>query len=333
MVFWEGQSRQGTTLGLPFFPPQPNPLVETFIKASLPFIFKELLCNFSVYIEPSSIQKLEAIKNERCLLLPNHPTTWDPWTMVFLSKKIKKAFFYVAAREVFERQWGLQGKLLQRMGCYSVIRGALDKDSFWTTKKLLAENKGPLAIFVEGEISNQNDSLLPLEPGVLQLAFLALQQIYKQQSEPDIATLPSLYLCPVAIKYFYSPEGLIETIESAICVLEKAIGVSADGKSHYERVLAIGFCVLEEAAKQFGYTLNETASRIDRIKGLEDFMLTKLEQAVNLPYDAHLSYLGRVRRIRNTVDRVVKEPTEPLTHYQHRLHDHQKALLKNFYWD
>ena len=62
-------------------------------------------------------------------------------------------------------------------------------------------------------------------------------------------------------------------------------------------------------------------------------MLAKLEQTVNLPDDPHLRYLGRVRRIRNMVDRIVKEPTEPLTPYQIRLHDHQKAVLKNFYWD
>jgi 1-acyl-sn-glycerol-3-phosphate acyltransferase len=320
-------------LGLPFFPPQPSFLTEKLIKASLPLIFKEFLGEFSVYIEPNSMQKLETIKNERCLLLPNHPTPWDPWAMVFLSKKIRKSFFYVVAREIFERQWGIPGKLLQRMGCYSVIRGALDKDSFWTTKEILAQNRGLLTIFVEGEISNQNDSLLPLEPGIVQLAFLALQELYKQQSKADMDQLPSLYLCPIAIKYFYSPHGLVKTIENAIQSLEKATGLSANGKGHYERIQALGLRVLEEAAKQLGYALNRTDSLMEQICGLEDFMLTQLEQAVNLQYDPHLRYLGRVRRIRNTVDRIVKEPTEPLTSYQHRLHDHQKALLKNFYWD
>ncbi len=320
------------TSGLAFKPPKPSPTIRNFIRLIQPFIFDHFLGRFRVEIDEESLERLRRIKNERTLILPNHPAQWDPWAILELSRRMGEHFYYVVAREVFDWHHGIQGWLLQRMGCYSVVRGASDKDSFKTTKDTLQHNRGRLVIFVEGEISNQNDSLLPLEPGVIQLAFLSLQDIYKQNNR-DLDSLPSLYVCPTAIKYIYEPKGLTETIEKALANLEKATGIPLPATSHYERVRAIGRKVLDETSSQFGYPLSFDDSIDDQIRGLENFMLTKLEQVVNLLFETHLSYLERVRRIRNMVDKLLKDVPEDLTPYQARLFDHQKAVLKNFYWD
>lgn len=320
------------TSGMVFRPPQPDPLFQRFIRFFLPLIFRHALNGFSVQVDSASLERLRAIQDQRCLLLPNHPSQWDPWAMVEISRRLHENFFYLAAREVFDFHYGLQGWVFQRMGCYSVVRGASDKESFKTTREILSRNKGRLVIFVEGEISNQNDSLLPLEPGVLQLAFLSLQDLYKK-AQKDLAQLPSLFVCPVAIKYFYDPHGLEKTIEKSIQSLERAVGLNAGDNSLYERIRSIGTRVLEETAKQFGYPLSLEDSLYDQIRGLEHFMLTKMEQVLNLPDEPQLGYLDRVRRIRNRVDKVIKEIPEDQTAYQSRLHTHQKAVLKNFYWD
>lgn len=322
------------TQGMSFCPPLPNRLLQETVKKILPFVFQKPLGQLSVQVDEASLAYLQNIRGERCLLLPNHPAQWDPWVMYALGTKLNEFFYYVVAREVFDWHYGLQGWFLQRVGSYSVVRGASDKESFKTTKEILAQNKGRLVIFVEGEISNQNDSLLPLEPGVIQLGFLALQELYKQAGK-NKKQLPSLFVCPVSIKYFYAHAGLEKTIEKSIQALEKALGIPHPAKLHpYEQIRAIGLTVLQETAKQFGYPLSYDDSLYQQIKGLENFMLTKMEQVVNLPYEPELSYLDRVRRIRNTVNRVLKEvPEESLTVYQKRLHEHQKAVLENFYWD
>lgn len=327
------EQRYSKTSGLPFRPPLPNALLQRTIKAVLPLLFQHTLGGLSVQIDQQSLQRLESIRGERCLLLPNHPAQWDPWAILEMSKRLGENFYYVVAREVFDWHHGIQGWLLQRMGCYSVVRGASDKDSFKTTREILSHNQGRLVVFVEGEISNQNDSLLPLEPGVIQLAFLSLQDLYKQE-EKRLDKLPSLFLCPIAIKYFYNPKGLMETIERSIQRLENAMGFEANQKSHYERIRSIGLTVLQEASKQVGYSLSYDDSLNAQIRGLENCMLTKLEEVVNLPFEAELGYLDRVRRIRNTLDRVLKDVSpESLSYYQKRLYEHQKAVLENFYWD
>jgi 1-acyl-sn-glycerol-3-phosphate acyltransferase len=324
--------KTGKTSGMAFRPPLPNKLLQALIKMALPFFFKNALKGYSVEVDEESLQRLRAIAGERCLLLPNHPSQWDPWAMAALSKRLNENFYYVAAREVFDWMHGIQGWIMQHFGAYSVVRGASDKESFKTTKEILSQNKGRLVIFVEGEISNQNDSLLPLEPGVVQLAFLALQDAYKHVGK-DLEKLPSLYVCPIAIKYLYNPKGLNETIEQAVSDLEKATGLTKEDKSLYQRVRSVGLMVLKETSRQFGYPLSEEHSLDEQIQGVEDFMLTKMEQVVNLPYDPSLRYLDRVRRIRNSIDRVMKEVPEEQTLYEERLHEHQKAVLKNFYWD
>lgn len=325
-------SKVPKTNGLAFRPPRPSRLWQGFFKTLLPVLFQKSLNGFGVQIDEASLQRLRKLHGQRCLLLPNHPSQWDPWVMFDLSKRLHERFYYVVAREVFDYHRGLQGWLLQRMGCYSVVRGASDKDSFKTTKTILTQNKGRLVIFVEGEISNQNDSLLPLEPGVIQLAFLALQELYKENGK-DPGKLPSLYICPVAIKYFYATKGLEQTIERSIQTLETAVGLTSDAKTSYERIRSVGLLVLRETAGQLGYPLNTETPLSEQIQGLEDFMLTKMEQVVNLPYEPGLRYLDRVRRIRNTIDRVLKESSDDLTEYQLRLREHQKNVLKNFYWD
>ncbi len=325
--------KQGKTSGMAFCPPLRDPLLEWLLKRALPWIFSKGLNGFSVSVSPASLVILNRIKGERCLLLPNHPSQWDPWVLFELSKRLHESFYYVSAREVFDWHRGLQGFLLQRMGVYSVVRGASDKESFKTTKDILGHNKGRLVIFVEGEVSNQNDALLPLEPGVLQLAFLALHDLYKQNNK-DLSQLPPLYVCPLALKYFYSSDGLHTALQKALSRLEKAVGLSSsETEGYFERIRNIGAQVLEDSSRQFGYPLPESGSLAEKVKGLEHFILTKMENVMNLPPDEKLSYLDRVRRVRNLLDKIIKDVPETLTAYQASLHEHQKEVLENFYVD
>jgi 1-acyl-sn-glycerol-3-phosphate acyltransferase len=137
------------TSGWTFCPPKPNPFFQNGLKPFLPFLFRFNLGGFAVQIDRDSLARLKAIRGDRMLLMPNHPAQWDPWAMFELAKRTRNNFFFVAAREVFDWHNGVQGWFMQRMGCYSVVRGASDKESFKTTKDILAHNRGPVLFFVE----------------------------------------------------------------------------------------------------------------------------------------------------------------------------------------
>jgi 1-acyl-sn-glycerol-3-phosphate acyltransferase len=61
--------------------------------------------------------------------------------------------------------------------------------------------------FPEGGCSFQNDTVMPFRVGALQMAFHSLQQAIKQGEVP-----PDLYVAPVAIKYHYTSEKLIDPV-------------------------------------------------------------------------------------------------------------------------
>jgi hypothetical protein len=318
---------------LDFKPPKPNSLVQKAFQMLIPTICKSVLGGLSVDIDPTSLERLRALKGQRCLLLPNHPSEWDPCVMFDIGRRLNENFFFVAAREVFDYSYGLRGWFFQRLGVYSLVRGSNDRGSFKTSMDILAGNKGRLVIFVEGEISNQNESLLPLESGVIQLAFMALNDVYKDTGK-DLSKLPSLHVCPVSIRYAYEDKGLDEAIAQALFELEEAIGLTATQSSRFERLRLVAMSVLNGAAGQFGYEADTDLPLAQKVAGLSDFMLTKLEQIINLPPDESLSYLDRIRRIRNLVDKVMSQSLgEEPPAYQKRLFDHQKAVLKNFYLD
>jgi len=326
------EPRLGKTSGMAFRPPLPSPLLQRVISLILPWVMRFNLYGLSVSLDSESLRRLKTVQGQRCLLLPNHPSEWDPWVLLAISKQLGEHFYYLAAREIFDRERNIRGWLLQKMGVYSVVRGAPDKDSFRTTKNILEKNLGRLVIFVEGEISNQNDSLLPLESGVVQLAFLSLLDLYKTNGK-NIEALPSLYVCPIALKYFYHPKGLTLTIERSLAALEKEIGLTHTNQSEYERIREVCVVVLKASAQQFGFPLDENVSLFEQVRNLENFMLAKLEHVVGFTEDKSFSYLDRVRRIRNRLDRIIKDIPDNLSPYEHSLHEHQKAVLQNFYRD
>ncbi|MCY3760479.1 MAG: 1-acyl-sn-glycerol-3-phosphate acyltransferase, partial [Gemmatimonadetes bacterium] len=123
----------------------------------------------------ASIARLQAIRGHSAVLAPNHPAHEDPAVLFLLSKRLSQPFYYMAAREVFDkgRFGAVRCKLLQRVGVYSVVRGTVDRDAFRTTRKLLSEGDWPIVIFGEGEISRQNDTVMRFERGIVQMCFWA----------------------------------------------------------------------------------------------------------------------------------------------------------------
>ncbi len=324
--------RQNT---LDFKPPMPNPLVQFAFRNLLPYICENVLKGLTVEMDEASLEKLRKIKGQRCLILPNHPSEWDPCVLFDIAKRLNENFFFVAAREVFDYSYGMRGWFFQRLGVYSLVRGSNDRKSLKTSIDVLSQNKGRLVIFVEGEISNQNETLLPLESGVIQLAFMALNELYKENGK-KLDVLPSLYICPVGLRYVYEEKGLQKAVTTSVSELEEAIGctTSAQAGTLYERVRLLASAVLAGASAQLGYPLNADATLVQNVRGLSDFMLTKLEQVINIPPQPSLSHLDRIRTIRNTMDKILGQPAEEEpTLYAKRLSEHQKNVLKNFYED
>ena len=107
---------------LPFLGPETNQFFIKLFRLALPFLFQKDLGGLKVDISEDDYCKLKELTSKRLLILPNHPTDNDPYVLLELSKRLNRNFNAVAAREVFDLDGGLRGKIFQLVGGYSIIR-------------------------------------------------------------------------------------------------------------------------------------------------------------------------------------------------------------------
>jgi hypothetical protein len=295
--------------------------------------------NLTVEMSPEDIARLKQYQGESMLLLPNHPSNLDPYVMFSLSKMLKEPFNYVAAREIFDDHAGLQGLFLQALGCYSVIRGAADRESFKTTREFLKLGLSRLVIFFEGEVSHENDTLIPFESGVLQLAFWGLEDRMKLWKEENRVGEARLWIAPLSIKYRY-PASTEPLMMEALSDLEEYVFHSAELKAHprkgmdvYDRIRALGNEMLRLQELRLGLKSDEDLPLNDRLALLKERLLGKLEHFLDIAPKNGQDFLDRIRTVRNKLDKTIYTYGEPgdLTDYQERLLNLTRKELTGFY--
>lgn len=312
---------------LDFRPPKESPFLITFIKLCAPLYKKFALSDTQIRVRPGAIERFAALKGKRALVCPNHSNRHDPQAMFFFGQAAKENFNYVAAREVFDFDRGMNGWWLQHIGAYSVVRGAPDRESFKMTKKILSEGKQKLVLFPEGEISRQNDTLLPLETGAAQLSFWALDELDKQ------GITEHLYIVPIALKYTYTGDirpTLIETLEK----LEAKLSVSRpSGSKLYPRLMAVAEKLLSSLEAEYNQKPAKDASLNDRITNLRLAILAHISSYLNVELPRSERPLDAVRLLRNKIDDFVYENEEGLSEYEKERHEEKATAIKSFYKD
>lgn len=313
---------------LDFRPPLDSALVIGALRLfRKPYLLAHKMNNAEVEISGDGLSRFKQLAGKRCMICPNHSHRHDPEVMFILSCLAGEEFNFIAAREVFDWDNGFNGWLLQHLGCYSVVRGAADRESFKMTKRLLVDGKKKLVLFPEGEISRTNDVLLPLESGAAQLSFMALDELHK--TKPD----EQLFILPVAIKYTYKRD-LTDLLTELTANIEQRLGLNNSSESSlYKRVRAASEVVLKTLEEQYQYKSADGADLNTRIMGLKGHILKSMADTLQVELPAAGSHLDHVRILRNTLDDHVYLDEEKLPDYQKKLHDEKSAKIKVFYAD
>jgi 1-acyl-sn-glycerol-3-phosphate acyltransferase len=275
-----------------FFPPQLNLGFVRLCQTLLPWV-AHWHYQFDLEVEHESLNQLIALRHERVLLLPNHPTFHEPIVLFLLSGKLGQAFHYLGAHEQFQ---GLLGQLLQRAGGYSIRRGLADRASIAQTLELLAQPQCHLAIFPEGGCSFQNDTVMPFRGGAVQMAF---QSLAKQARQGN--SIPNLYVVPISIKYRYT-QNMTRVIDRTLSNLEQALGISEDdlalepfipnpqthpfadlkNTQNYSRLRAIAHQVLSRIEQEYEFVSKPETAWNERIQTLKTHVLKRCEQQYSL---------------------------------------------------
>lgn len=312
---------------LDFRGPKDNALVINCAKLLLPEILRVKMVDAEIRVTGDGLKRLNELSGKRVMLCPNHSHRHDPEVMFGLSCMAGEEFNFIAAREVFDWNNGINGWLLQHMGCYSIVRGAVDRESFKTTIKLLAHGKKKLVLFPEGEISKQNDVLLPLESGAAQLSFMALDELHKSKPEEPI------FILPVAIKYTYK-EDLTHPLNELLNRIEKKLGITLDTtQSLYQRVRNSAEVMLQTLEDEYNCKTAAPTDLNTRINAVKSQALRTMSEFLDIELSATGKHLDWVRILRNTMDDYIFADHENLPPYQKKIHDEKAEKIRGFYRD
>lgn len=311
-----------------FRPPSDNRLFVEMMKVMFPLVLHTKLESAEIRFVGDGLARLRLLKGKRAMLCPNHSHRHDPEVMFEVSRQSGEIFNFVAAREVFDWNRGLNGWFLQQNGAYSVVRGAVDPKSFKMTKTILVQGKRKLVLFPEGEISRHNDALMPLESGPVKLAFMALDELRKSQPQE------SIYILPVAIKYTYKEDQTKKLLE-VLSKIEAAIGVTADaGATMQQRVRGVSLSVLKELELRYGYVFAGPPDDINlRARQLKDRVLRSIADGLDLAEIDGGAHLEQVRFLRNKMDDFIYAESKSMSPYKEMLHAEKAGKIRHLYKD
>jgi 1-acyl-sn-glycerol-3-phosphate acyltransferase len=283
-----------------FRPPKNNSLFIRLVQYVIEPIMLHLIPKISrIEIDPGDFALLKNLKGKRVILISNHAEMTEPYVIFALSRMLREEFNYLTAREVFEEYFPA-GSLLQALGCYSVIRGAPDRNALRTTTEILVEGKHWLVIFPEGVAMGLSDALMPFQPGMGQFAFRAYDELIKKGENPTI------FFVPIAIKTFYSP-SMHGPIEKALTRLEMKLlpGINQKQKGFVERLVALGEALLESKEKEYGISQKPGALLSERISAMKELIITNAAKELGVEDHPDYTLPDRLRDLINALDQII----------------------------
>jgi 1-acyl-sn-glycerol-3-phosphate acyltransferase len=279
-----------------------------------------------IEVDPGDLSLLKKLKGKRVILTPNHGEMTEPYVIFALSRMLHEKFNYLTAREVFEDYFPA-GRLLQALGCYSVIRGVPDRNALRATTEILMKGKHWLVIFPEGVAMGLSDALMPFQPGIGQFAFRAYDELTKKGEDFHIV------LVPIAIKTFYT-QNMDNSFDQALRRLEVRLlpGTDQTKKDYLARLLSLGEALLKSREKEYGVLPRPDASFSERIHFMKELIITTTASQIGV--DDHPSQIlpDRLRVLINALDRISHQQNQEKGHDQESfqaLRDRLKVLRRS----
>ena len=308
-----------------FRPPKNNSAFIRFVQhCVLPILMRINTGITVVDVGEEDLLRLKALKGKRVILTPNHSEGNEPYVLFHLSKMLSEEFNYLTAREVFERYFPA-GRLLQAVGCYSVIRGAPDRHAFRTTKELLLDRKHWVVAFPEGIAAGMGDLVMPFEEGIVQIAFTALDDLRRRELRDDV------YVLPLAVKPVFL-EDMDDVIDRTLRRLEtKLFGAAlAQSEGFRKRLIRLGEAIFAANENVYGIRPAEGASLNERLQVLKAVILSRIGGAVGCAMRPGQTESDHIRDLFNAIDRIVHS-AQGKTGYEERLLQEQRLATRPLY--
>ncbi len=213
------------------------------------------------------------------IITPNHSDYTDALVVTELGRRAGRFFTFMATRETFDTNRGINGWIMQRMGGFSVNRGGDNGKCQQFAKEIVKRAEYDLLIFPEGEVYLLNDLVMPFKPGVAMLALDVASENAKEGRPQNPVTI-----VPASIKYRYLVDILpIQT--QTVSKLEVTLFGEAREGPLYDRIVALGTELLTRREQELGLRTDPGRDIFARAETARAHILEMLERR----------YFGRVR--------------------------------------
>jgi 1-acyl-sn-glycerol-3-phosphate acyltransferase len=311
-----------------FHPPRIARWLLPLARLYCPLLLKYKLGVAQVELPAADRARLERLGRARAVLAPNHPGH-EPEIVFHLSTLLGQEYNFLAAKEVFIHSW-LQGFVVSRIGCYSIVRGANDRESFKATRELIAQGARWLVMFPEGQDHYHTDMLTPFQPGVVQLCLWGLDKL--AAGLPAGAPLPPVWLVPMFIRYHFLRE-MRPAIDASLARLERALKlpVHPPGLDCYGRLGEAGLKLLALNEERYNVRPPAGAAMGERLNALRELLITRVATSLGVKVPrADQPLRDRLRDLFNALDHVAEEPGDASA-YSRELAREQEGLMAGLY--
>ena len=249
------------------------------------------------------------------IITPNHSDYTDGLVVTELGRRAGRFFAFMATRETFDPNWGINGLVLQWMGGFSVNRGGENGRCQQLAKDIVKRGHYDLLIFPEGEVYLLNDLVMPFKPGVAMLALDVAEENFKE-GRPE----RPVGIVPVAIKYLYLVD-ISPILAQTVARLEQTLFGEARTGPLYDHIYAIGLELLTRKEQEYGVRPVSGGDIYARVDAVRKHLLETLER----------HYVSRVRddyafdRARRLIIHILEE--RHAVQERQDLPDHERAAL------
>lgn len=259
----------------PFRPAKP---ASWLIKTAQEYVRAELAMKNKLHLQPGSLEALRKIpKGSGVILTPNHADETDPRVCLELSRQSGKRLISMCNREAFDEIFGLAGWTLQRLGHFSVERGAHDKPAKDYAVDVVKQGDDVLVVFPEGEIFYLNEVVQPFHSGAVEICMQAIVERRKQ--EPNW----SAFIVPMAIKYHY-PTPIDQLLEERISKMEGLLKLTKENDhSLAARIMRLQKTLLtgEEKTYKVVFDAETQQDLFHEIESTENIILSEVAKKHN----------------------------------------------------
>lgn len=267
----------------------------------------------TVRVAGNGLERLKALRGKRTVIVSNHGDQYDPAVMFTLSSMLHEDFHWVAARECFDWVHGAVGWLFQNLGCYSLARGEADIESFKMTRKLLVNGKRKLVIFPEGEVTRQEDMVLPLRKGTTRIFFEGQEKLTKQQPDEE------LYVQPVGIRWRYR-DDIMPVLGACMTRIEHQLRIVPPSRHLIDRVEFASMTMAQILEQEYNAPPHPELPFETRIIALREHVLRSMAVALNTELHDSPDHLVWFRQLDVALNNFVTANMSHQSAFRKRLH-------------